>query len=129
MQARSSATVFGDRFRRRRRWCRESRLGLIFCARGAREAAAEMNRASSRKKSFLFRKSKLENRKSKLVANIERSLPLASFCSLFQLSFRSLFFPFFPFLFFFSSDFRLKTEFFAVMRQRIQPPPRTTTSS
>src|SRR5260370_38634962 len=54
MRARSSVTVFGDRFRRRRRWCRESRLGLIFCARGAREAAAEINRASSRNNSLLF---------------------------------------------------------------------------
>src|SRR6267154_173598 len=62
MRARSSATISGGRCRKRQRWCRESRSGWIFCARGAREVPAEMSRASSRKKNFLFRKRKSENR-------------------------------------------------------------------
>src|SRR5258707_6219130 len=62
MRARSSATISGGRCRKRQRWCRESRSGWIFCARGAREVLAEMSRASSRKKNFLFRKLKSENR-------------------------------------------------------------------
>src|SRR5258707_238132 len=62
MRARSSATISGGRCRKRQRWCRESRSGWIFCARGAREVLAEMSRASSRKKNFLFRKRKSENR-------------------------------------------------------------------
>src|SRR5882724_10308893 len=62
MRARSSATIFGGRCRKRQRWCRESRSGWIFCARGAREVLAEMSRASSKKKNFLFRKRKSENR-------------------------------------------------------------------
>src|SRR6267143_431837 len=35
MRARSSVTVFGDRFRRRQRWCRELKWGSIFCGRAA----------------------------------------------------------------------------------------------
>src|SRR5712664_3872907 len=95
MRARSSAIIFGGRCRRRRRWCRESRWGLIFCARGAREGPAEKNRASSRKKNFLSRevdsrKFKVESNSLSVRAPRARVLPAD--------------FPFFiPFLLFFSS--------------------------
>src|SRR5260370_443169 len=53
VRGRNSGTVSGGRCRRRRRWCRDLRLGSTFCGRaaGAREGTS---RASSRKKNFLF---------------------------------------------------------------------------
>src|SRR5436309_4491688 len=55
MRGRSSSTVSGGRCRRRRRWCRELRLGWICCGRDV-AAPAVTNRANSKKRNFLFSK-------------------------------------------------------------------------